>query len=242
MAPRTTTINPPPFSRAPKGRYSDPQGSASSFRQLPRHENRVAIRILFALDTLFARIYHHLKVIQPCQIPLRGPAILACNHTSSIDPAFIQAVCRNRLITWMMAREYMDIKGTGWFYRTLGAIPVERSGRDTTPLRAAIRALEAGQILGVFPEGKIAKTAELLPFQTGVALMAIKTGAPVYPAYLTGTQRNKEMLDAVLYRNEATISFGYPVEFDRSTTTKENLESTTSAIREAVGRLAIKQI
>ena len=106
MVPRTTTINPTLSSRAR-------HGSASSFRELQRSENRPAVRILFALDTIFARIYHHLKVIHPCQIPLRGPAILACNHTSSIDPAFIQSVCRHRLITWMMAREYMDIKGTG---------------------------------------------------------------------------------------------------------------------------------
>jgi 1-acyl-sn-glycerol-3-phosphate acyltransferase len=234
MAPRTTTINPTLSSRAR-------HGSASSFRELQRSENRVAIRILFALDTIFARVYHHLKVIHPCQIPLRGPAILVSNHTSSIDPAFIQAVCRHRLITWMMAREYMDTKGTGWFYRTLGAIPVERSGRDTTPLRAAIRALEAGKILGVFPEGRIAKTAQFLPFQTGVALMAIKTQSPVYPVYLTGTQRNKEMLAAVLNRNEATISFGPPVEFDRSSTSKEKLESATFAIRSAVENMALKQ-
>ena len=173
---------------------------------------------------------------------MRGPAILACNHTSSIDPAFIQAAVRNRLITWMMAREYMDIKGTGWFYRTLGVIPVERSGRDTTPLRAAIRALDAGKILGVFPEGKIATTTELLPFQTGLALMAIKTGAPVYPVYLTGTQRNKEMVEAVLFRNEAIISFGPPVEFDRSATSREHLESATTAIRTAIAHLALKQI
>jgi len=234
MAPRTTTINPTLSSRAR-------HGSASSFRELQRSEKRPAVRLLFALDTIFARIYHHLKVIHPCQIPPRGPAILACNHTSSIDPAFIQSVCRHRLITWMMAREYMDIKGTGWFYRTLGTIPVERSGRDTAPLRAAIRALQAGKILGVFPEGRIATTAQLLPFQTGVALMAIKTQTPVYPVYLTGTQRNKEMLAAIFHRNEATISFGPPVEFDRSSTTKENLESATSAIRSAVEHLALKQ-
>jgi len=142
----------------------------------------------------------------------------------------------------MMAREYMDIKGTGWFYRALEVIPVERSGRDTGPLRAAIRALEAGKILGLFPEGKIATTHELLPFQTGIALMAIKTGVPVYPAYITGTQRNKDMLQACLVRNEATISFGPPVEFDRSATSKEHLESATSAIRTAIEQLALKQI
>ncbi len=210
--------------------------------QLDRLESRLAIRILFFLDTLFSRIYHNVKIVQPCQVPRRGAAILAINHTSSIDPALVQSACRNRLITWMMASEYMDIKGTGWFYRTLGVSPVQRTGRDSGPLRTAIRALEAGKLLGVFPEGRIATTREMLPFQTGMALMAIKTNVPVYPVYLDGTQRNKEMIEACLVRNEATISFGPPVEFDRSGTSKDHLEAATNAIRRAIASLALKQI
>ena len=142
-----------------------------------------------------------------------------------------------------MASEYMDIKGTGWFYRTLGAIPVQRSGRDTTPLRAAIRALEAGKILGVFPEGRIAPTARgYCRSKTGVATDGHQNQRSRLPRLSPlGTQRNKEMLAAILHRNEATISFGPPVEFDRSTTSKENLESATSAIKNAVEHLALKQ-
>jgi 1-acyl-sn-glycerol-3-phosphate acyltransferase len=215
--------------------HSDPH-------QLHRSESRLPIRILFLLDTLFARVYHHLTVLQPCQIPRRGAAILAINHTSSIDPALVQSVCRHRLITWMMAQEYMDIKGTGWFYRTLGVIPVQRAGRDSGPLRTALRTLEAGKLLGVFPEGRIAPTRDMLPFQTGLALMAIKTNVPVYPVYLDGTQRSKEMLQAVLIRNKATISFGPPVEFDRSGTSQDQLEAATNAIRHAIQQLSLKQI
>jgi len=219
----------------PEPRHSDPA-------QLCRHESQLPVRILFLLDTLFARVYHHLTVIQPCQVPRHGPAILAINHTSSIDPALVQSVCRHRLITWMMAQEYTDIKGTGWFYRTLGVITVQRTGRDSGPLRTALRALQAGKLLGVFPEGRIAPSRDMLPFQTGLALMAIKTNVPIYPVYLDGTQRNKEMLQAVLVRNEATISFGPPVEFDRSGTSKDQLETATNAIRQAIEQLALKQI
>lgn len=221
---------------------NDIQPQHSDPAQLHRQESRLPIRTLFLLDTFFARIYHHLTVIQPCQVPRRGPAILAINHTSSIDPALVQSVCRHRLITWMMAQEYTDIKGTGWFYRTLGVIPVQRAGRDSGPLRSALRALQAGKLLGVFPEGRIAPTRDMLPFQTGLALMAIKTNVPVYPVYLDGSQRNKEMLQAVLVRNEATITFGPPVQFDRSGTSKDQLETATNTIRQAIQRLALKQI
>jgi 1-acyl-sn-glycerol-3-phosphate acyltransferase len=201
-------------------------------------EKRWKVRALKAFDVLFSRCYHRVSVQSPPQLPRKGPAILVCNHTSGLDPVLIQSACR-RLITWMMAKEYYDIKAIGWVFRAVGAIPVERSGRDLSSTRQALRALADGRILGIFPEGKIETTHELLPFQTGVAMMAIKTGVPVYPAYLDGTQRNKEMLRAIALPNRATLRFGPPVEFDRSGTGKPQLEEATAKIQAAVETLRI---
>jgi 1-acyl-sn-glycerol-3-phosphate acyltransferase len=67
--------------------------------------------------------------------------------------------------------------------------------------------------------------------------MAIKAGVPVYPAYLDGTQRNKSMWEAFLYRNRATLAFGPAVEFDRSATSKEVLQAATRRMTEAVAEL-----
>lgn len=77
----------------------------------------------------------------------------------------------------------------------------------------------------------------MLPFQTGVALMAIKSGVPVYPTYLDGTQRNTSMLVGALGRNETTVAYGPPVDFDRSSTSRENLVAATEAIKSAMERL-----
>jgi 1-acyl-sn-glycerol-3-phosphate acyltransferase len=145
-----------------------------------------------------------------------------------------------RLIVWMMAREYYEIKALTWVFRTIEAIPVDRGGRDMAATRAALRAIDQGRVLGVFPEGRIEPTRELLPFQTGVALMAIKTGVPVFPAYLDGTQRNKSMLRAFLARNRATLTFGTAVQFDRSSTSKEALQDATDAFAAAVAALKAK--
>src|SRR5204862_6211435 len=128
---------------------------------------------------------------------------------------------RQRLIVWMMANEYYDLKFLNGFYRLLEAIPVSRGGRDLSATRAALRALENGRVVGIFPEGRTEPSLDLLPFQTGVALLAIKANVPVYPAYLDGTQRNQEMVPAVLFRNRATLTFGPAVQFDRTSTTKE---------------------
>jgi 1-acyl-sn-glycerol-3-phosphate acyltransferase len=201
-----------------------------------RPENRPIIRLLQAADMCFSRIYHRLTVRAPQQLPRTGPAILVCNHVSGLDPLLIQSVCP-RLITWMMAREWYHLPVLGWVFRTVEAIPVDRSGRDFAATRAALRRLEAGGVLGIFPEGRIETSDELLPFQTGVAMMAIKTGVPVYPAYLDGSQRGREIAAAVITPCTAAVAFGPPVLFDRSSTSRGALEAATEAIKSAIEQL-----
>lgn len=205
----------------------------STVAKTQRPEGRLPIKLLRAGNVLFSRIYHRLDVQTPSPLPYRGAGILVCNHISGLDPLLIQAPC-NRLITWMMAAEYYQIRSIAWIFRTVGAIPVQRSGRDMAATRAAMRALEQGAILGVFPEGRIETTRELLPFQTGVALMALKTGVPIYPAYLDGSQRGKEMLDAFLTPNRAVLRFGQPVELGGLSTSREGLDAATQRIRQAI--------
>lgn len=185
----------------------------------------------------FARYYHHLSLLNACTLPQRGPAILVCNHISGIDPVMIQAACP-RLIVWMMAREYYEIGALRWFFQRLQAIPVERTGRDLASTRMAFRALANGRVLGVFPEGRIAPSRQLLPFQTGVALLALRSGAPVYPAYLEGTSRMTEMVEAFFSPQRLTIRFGPEVLLDRSDASKQGIEAATVKIQQAVAALA----
>jgi 1-acyl-sn-glycerol-3-phosphate acyltransferase len=184
----------------------------------------------------FTHVYHRTVVRKPLRLPKEGPAILVCNHTSALDPVLIQSASR-RVIVWMMAKEYYELPALNWFFRLVECIPVDRGGRDMAATRAALRALDDGRVLGIFPEGRIEDSRELLPFQTGVALMAIKTGVPVYPAYLDGTQRNKAMVEALVLPNRVTLDFGPAVEFDRGSTSKEQLEAATNRIRAAVAAL-----
>jgi 1-acyl-sn-glycerol-3-phosphate acyltransferase len=193
----------------------------------------VIVRVAQGINRLFARLYHQMTVVSPARLPRTGPAILVCNHVSALDPLLIQAAC-SRLVIWMMAREYYDIPSIGWVFKMVEAIPVERSGRDTAATRAALRALNDGRIVGIFPEGRIETDHELLPFQTGVALLAIKTGVPVYPVYLDGTQRGKQMVSSVVHANRVRIAFGAAVPFDRASTSKPALEAATRQIKEAV--------
>jgi 1-acyl-sn-glycerol-3-phosphate acyltransferase len=92
--------------------------------------------------------------------------------------------------------------------------------------------------VGIFPEGKIATTRELLPFHIGVALMAIKADVPVYPVYLDGTQRGREMIEAFARPARATVAFGPAVQFDRSSTARPALEEAMKIIRGSINILA----
>ena len=187
-------------------------------------------------NRFFVRVYHQLRVFSPSRLPETGPAIVCCNHTSGIDPLFIQSCCP-RLITWMMAKEFLDLPALSWVFRTVGVIPVARSGRDTAATRAAMRALHEGRILGIFPEGRIEPADELLPFQSGVALMALKTGVPVYPAYLDGSQRGLSMLMAFVQAQRARIAFGPPVMLDGQDAGRADHDAATLAIQRAVESL-----
>jgi 1-acyl-sn-glycerol-3-phosphate acyltransferase len=175
------------------------------------YEQRTLTRFLFGINRLYGRVWHRVEVQNTCPIPRDGAGILICNHSAGIDPVLLQSAVP-RLITWMMAREYFDIPGMRWTCGQLQFIPVTRSGRDSTSLKSALRALAHGKLLGVFPEGRIATSNDLLPFQPGVAQMAAKTRTVIYPTYLAGLARNQSVGKSLLKPQSAKLFYGEPIQ------------------------------
>jgi 1-acyl-sn-glycerol-3-phosphate acyltransferase len=198
----------------------------------PASDNPV-IHFGWPLYRFYMRGYHAITPLTRCTLPPAGPAILVSNHLSGLDPLILQFCCP-RLIVWMMAREYYEVPTMRWFFRAVDAIPVDRGGRDLSATRSAIRALEAGRILGIFPQGRIGEPGEDVPFQTGVALVAIKTGVPVYPARIEGSVRGTGMVEGFLYPQRVTVAFGNPVEIGRAGTSRPAIDAATATIRSAV--------
>jgi 1-acyl-sn-glycerol-3-phosphate acyltransferase len=192
--------------------------------------------MLRGVNRLFCTVFHQLTVMAPPQLPRSGPAILVCNHTSGLDPLLLQGTI-NRVIVWMMAKEYYEMAALRWFFETIEAIPVSRNGRDSAATRAALRALEHGNILGIFPEGRISPDRNFLPFQTGVAMMAIKTKMPVYPAYLDGSQRGLEMIDGFKQSCRANLRFGPVINLPDGDTSRPALEMGTETIQNVMADL-----
>jgi 1-acyl-sn-glycerol-3-phosphate acyltransferase len=210
-------------------------------REFARREEDVVCGVLRAMNVCFSRIYHHLTVATPCTLPRRGPAILVCNHISALDPVLIQAASP-RLIRWMMAGEYYSQPSLRWLLDLVGTIPVERTGRDLAATRAALRALEMGYVLGVFPEGKIETSQELLPFQNGLVLLGAKSQAPICPAYIDGSQRYLDMLPAYLRPQRSTLTFGQPIKLNREDASRQRIDEAGSKLQSAVEILRLQYL
>jgi cytidylate kinase len=117
-------------------------------------------------------------------LPKSGPMIMAANHASSADPVLIGAFLNQvlgRPLNWLGKREIVEFPLTGWAFRIAGIHPVDREAADLEAFRTAMRILEAGQTLAVFPEGTRSKDGALQQVREGVGMLALRSGAPVLP-------------------------------------------------------------
>jgi 1-acyl-sn-glycerol-3-phosphate acyltransferase len=202
-------------------------------------QQRPAIRAGHWFARTMSFNFHSLRLLTDVSIPQAGTAILVSNHISALDPMLLQATHPGRVISWMIAREYFEFTPLRWFYQLLDCIPVDRSGRDLAATRAALRALESGRVLGIFPEGRISQNHELLEFQPGVALLACKSGAPVIPARLAGTMCEKSLFGTVMSPSRASVAFGPALYPCGTSGGRENMGVVCRRIQSAVAGLPV---
>jgi cytidylate kinase len=138
-----------------------------------------------AVLRLIARSIVRLRIeIDPASVPKEGAMILAANHASSADPVLMTVFLTKlmgRPVNWLGKRELVEFPLTGWVFRRAGIHPVDREAADLEAFRTAMRILEAGQVLAVFPEGTRSRDGALQPVREGVGMLALRSGAPVMP-------------------------------------------------------------
>jgi len=126
------------------------------------------------------------------QVPHEGPLILASNHASNLDGPVVGSwliPAMGRRIHWMGKKEMFDWPVIGWLAANGGIHPVDRSKADVEAFRLAIRILAEGGALFVFPEGTRSPTGALQAARDGGAVLALRSGAPVVPIGIAGSQR-----------------------------------------------------
>ena len=124
-------------------------------------------------------------------VPRTGGAVMAINHVGYLDFTFagLAAQKSRRLVRFMAKKEVFDHKVAGPLMRGMKHIPVDRAGAASDSYQAAVKALSAGEIVGVFPEATISQSFELKAFKTGAVRMAQEAGVPVLPVVVWGSQR-----------------------------------------------------
>jgi 1-acyl-sn-glycerol-3-phosphate acyltransferase len=146
-------------------------------------------------------------------IPSKGPAIIASNHLSFLDSIFVPALVP-RPVYYLGKADYFS----GWqrhFFENVGVMPVNRGGGDASEasLRKGEEVLRAGHLLGIYPEGTRSPDGRLYRGKTGPVRLAFRTGAPIVPVGLVGTD-DVMPIDAKLPRiAKVGIRFGEPIDF-----------------------------
>ena len=167
-------------------------------------------------------------------IPRKGAAILAINHTSYLDFALAgtAALPVKRYVRFMAKKELFDNKVAGPLLRGMHHINVDRSN-GATSFVTALKALESGEIIGIFPEGTISTSFEIKQLKSGAVRMAIAAGVPIVPTIVWGGQRVfTKGVKPSFKRSKVPISvvFGAPISYSADT----DIEMADKQLREAM--------
>lgn len=121
-------------------------------------------------------------------VPRKGPLIVVSNHMTYVDPPLLGASVPRR-ITFMAKQELFRHSLMGLVVRAYGAFPVSRDRFDREALHHALEILNHGKVLGMFPEGKRSFSHQLQEIQPGTAFIAARSGAPIVPVGISGSEQ-----------------------------------------------------
>jgi 1-acyl-sn-glycerol-3-phosphate acyltransferase len=151
----------------------------------------------------------HTEYIHAENIPASGPLILAINHMSHIDTPVLFVNPIRSDITALVTTKYKENKFVSMFTDIAEGIWIDRDIADFTAIRKASDVLAKGWVLGIAPEGTRSKTGRMQEGKPGTIMLALKSGAPVVPVALTGTEDALKKL-LRLRRPHITATFGEP--------------------------------
>jgi 1-acyl-sn-glycerol-3-phosphate acyltransferase len=141
-------------------------------------------------------------------VPQSGPLLMVSNHVGAVDPAIIGAWTPRPV--WFMAKAELFKGGWAWLMRGYQAFPVVRHSPDRTALRRALDLLKHGSAVVLFPEGHRSENARLLRAEPGAGFIARRSGAPLVPIAITGTQNVLGRHSRIPRRAEVAMTFGEP--------------------------------
>jgi len=185
---------------------------------------------------MFARLVFSLRVKHPERMIEDGPLILAVNHASFADPPLVGA-CSKRAVYFLGRRSLWKWPILGRFFTHANVIPVERNGNDLAALRQAIRRVNEGNGVVLFPEGTRTRDGSLGEAKPGIGFVIAKTGAPVLPIYAKGTFEAFPPNSKLPCRRPVTMVIGNPIHFspeEIANATREDYQRFSQRVMDAI--------
>jgi cytidylate kinase len=199
---------------------------------------RAFYSVMRALAVAVMRALFRLEAHGTEHVPPRGPLLIVSNHSSLLDPPIVGGACPRQL-TFLAKAELFAVPGFGRLIQALNARPVRREGADAAALRVALRVLEQGGALLVFPEGTRGPEGRLRDPKPGAALLAVLSGAAVVPVFVRGTGRAWPRGQRLPRPAKVRVTFGPPLRFERPVggDKKEYYDSVSRDMMAAIAQL-----
>jgi 1-acyl-sn-glycerol-3-phosphate acyltransferase len=202
--------------------------------------NNLPYGILRAFLTPFLMVLFRPKVKGLRHVPGSGPVIIASNHLSFSDSIFMPLVVP-RKVTFLAKSEYFTSPGPKGLLKkltfiALGQVPVDRSGgrRSEAALITGLKVLAEGKCLGIYPEGTRSPDGRLYKGRTGIARLAIESGAPIIPVAMFNTEKIQPTGTVVPKVMRVEMIFGEPMYFEGDSTDLQHLRDVTDQIMETI--------
>ena len=177
-------------------------------------------------------------------VPGSGPVIIASNHLSFSDSIFMPLVVP-RKVTFLAKSEYFTSPGPKGFFKkltfiALGQVPVDRSGgrRSEAALIAGLKVLADGKCLGIYPEGTRSPDGRLYKGRSGIARLAIDSGAPIIPVAMFNTEKIQPTGTLMPKVMRVEMIFGEPMYFEGDSTDLLYLREVTDKIMNAIQEIS----
>jgi 1-acyl-sn-glycerol-3-phosphate acyltransferase len=179
-----------------------------------------SLNMIDGLNRLFCRYYHRLNS-QLIDLPENGAAIVIANHLSGLDPLLLIAASPRPLRFLILRQEYERF-GLKWFFKRIGCIPVDRETRPELALRAALHALEQGDVIAIFPQATFVLPGVTKKLKPGSFWLARQVNCQLYPVHIRGIARAGTIFPAILTPSHAVLTY-YPALTDEEIATAQEL-------------------
>ena len=202
---------------------------------------RFRYRVALGLAWLLTRLVSRVRVSGRERVPREGPLLIVANHLSWYDPLLLGVVMPRRI--WFFTKEEVfRWPFVGWLCRTTGQIAVYRGESDRAALERALAYLSEGRALVFFPEGTVERQEVMIAAHTGVAMLALRSGATILPVAHAGTRR-------ILRRGRGwfprvTIRIGQPYRpvLEEGMTRKAALQTVTQEVMQRIAEMMPEEL